>query len=390
MAALLANPAPSSRGMTGIGGRLISEMDLTGRDDSARSAAGGEAARSAGAYYTDPDISGQFGGAPAGVVQPQTRAQQVAALSAGAGTTNPNLTAPIMPVVGGGMPRDALDQALAGGARAANGGVVDTVDSKVEAGANQAADALGPAPQIDQGLADRQLANFDEALGMSREVIDRLLNGESQSKRIGSQVLRGQLALARSAAGGPGAVAGALRNAAFAAPEIQATATQQAISEQTGRDIAAGNVASNIAGSALGARGQDVAISAKNVEAATALMGEISRLSGVQLELDQRNQEFIGQMARDWAALDFNWAQLSQQQQIAEWDKWVEIYGIDKNFSAQMKAIAAQENIGPADMFNGIVGVIGAGAAVAATVATGGAAAPALAVAAPAVIGAVS
>lgn len=385
---LATTPPPSSHGLTGQGGVLASEMDLTGRPLEQRTQVGGQSARDQVATYGAPDTSGQFGGPPPGTVQPVDRVNRVLNTSGGVAPA----ATPTAGIFGaaGALPRSSVDRMLTDPTMRAPGGAVDPVGSKVEAGANQAADALGPAPQIDQGLADRQLVNFDEALGMSREVIDRLLNGDSQSKRIGSQVLRGQLALARSAAGGPGAVAGQLRNAAFAAPEIQATATQQAVSEQTGRDVAAGNVASNFAQAALGARGQDVGIAAKNVEAASALVSEISKLTGVQLQLDQQNQEFIGQMARDWAALDFDWSKLSVEQQIAEWDKWVQIYGIDKNFAAQAKAIAAQEGIGPADWFNGIVGVVGAGAAVAATVATGGAAAPALAVAAPAAIGALS
>jgi hypothetical protein len=368
----MANPLPRNGSLATEGGRLSFDISQSGRDETAMTRAGGAQAQSTSqGFLGQVDSSGQFGGPPAGAAQPLTIEQRRALLMQDRGVTS-ELTAPVFgtSVTGG---RGAMDRALTRdptmGAAAPLGG--DPVGSKVELGANQAADALGPAPKIDQGLADRQLGNFDEALGMSRDVIDRLLNDPGTAERLGSATLRSQLALARSAAGGPGAVAGALRNAQAQAPELQAQATQSAVAENLSRTTAAGNVASNFANAALGARGQDVGIAAKNVEASTALMSEISRLTGTQLQLDQQNQEFLGQMARDWAAIEFDWGKLSVDQQVAEWDKWVNIYGIDKNFAAQVKAIAAGENIGPADWFNGIVGVIGAGAGIGAAAAGG-------------------
>lgn len=252
---------------------------------------------------------------------------------------------------------------------AAVGGATTNVPSKTETAADQAAAALGPAPEIDMGLADRNVGRLEDSLAANKEVLDRLLNGPSTAERLGQQTLKTQLALARSAAGGPGAVADALMNAQAQAPELQAQATQQAVSEEQARLSTAGQVAGQITNAELGRRQQDIGVAQANLGAATTVLQEVSRLTGTQLELDMRQQELVGQMARDMAAQDFNWAQLSVQQQDAYFSRMVQVYGIDKNFEAQIRAIAAQKSIGPLDVFNGIVGVIGSGATIGAAAA---------------------
>lgn len=249
------------------------------------------------------------------------------------------------------------------------GGGVISNPSKVGTAADQATDALGPAPTVDQGLADRRLGDYQEALGMSREVIDRLLNGPSTADRIGSQTLRSQLALARSAAGGPGAVQEAMRNAQFSAPELEAQAAQQASAEELQRVTAAGNVASNFAQASLGARGQDVQIAQANQNAGVAVKGMITQLTGTQLELDQRNSELLGQMARDMAAMDFDWAQLSVQQQQAALDRYLQQYGVDQNIAAQIKLANKSGKMSLKDWVNAGVGVLGAAAGIGAAAA---------------------
>lgn len=307
----------------------------------------------------------------------------------------------------------------------------DDVNSLAEQGAQNSRDALGPAPTLDRDLADRGYEQFQASLGMSREVLDQLLNpasdgglaqattdaravldqllnGPNNADRIGAQTLRAQMAMSRSAAGGPGAVQEAFRNAQNAAPELQAQATQSAVTEdlarmgaagnvaqglgtlatgqqanETARLSAAGNVASNFSQAALGGRQQDIGIAASNQQAATALMQEVGKLTGTQLELDQRNQELLGQMAMDASHLDFNWAQLSAEEQSKNFDRWVQVYGIDEQVAAQIKAAAAANKKGVWDY---IVPIIGA----AATVTAGALAGPPGAAAAGAVTGAVN
>jgi hypothetical protein len=301
------------------------------------------AARATVAGTPKPDTSGQFG---AGTIKVPSVAENLAKYSAslpkstntgfGTSASLSKMSQNIQRDPATGLPTGVkspvagMDIDLGGGVRKA--------PSKVETAADQATDALGPVPTVDRGLADRRLGEYQEALGMSREVIDRLLNGPNTADRIGSQTLRSQLALARSAAGGPGAVAAAFRNAQNQAPELQAAAQQQASAEELQRVTAAGNVASNFASAALGARGQDVDIAKKNTDAGLSVKNMITQLTGTQLELDQRNQELIGQMARDVAAMEFDWAKLSVDQQNAAMDRYLQLYGIDANIQAQLKA----------------------------------------------------
>lgn len=309
------------------------------------------------------DTSGQFGSRG---TTPSPLATANSNLSAASGVGSFGAT----PLAG--APRPAV--ASVSGAAAPTGGfdlsnAPGQAPSKVEQAAGQASDAIGAAPRVDMGLADRRLGEYQESLGMSREVIDRLLNGPSTSERIGGQVLRGQLAMARSAAGGPGAVQQAFSAAQQQAPELQATATEQARQEELSKLTAAGNVASNFAQAALGARGQDVNIAGKNVDSGLQVKDMVTRLTGVQLELDQRNTELIGQMARDLAATQFDWASLTEQQAGAALDRYLQIYGIDKNYAAQLKAMQQQGKITAKDIFNGVIGIVGAGATIGAAAA---------------------
>lgn len=309
------------------------------------------------------DLGGQF--APRGTTPSTAQVfNQTAAANPGAGSGG--FSAPLAP---------ARAVSAAGPAPAASlfgSGLSNTpgqAPSKVEQAASQAGDAIGPAPRVDMGLADRRLGEYQEALGMSREVIDRLLNGPNTANAIGARMLENQLAMARSARGGPGAVQQAFSAAQQQAPQLQAQAAQQAQQEELSKLTAAGNVASNFAQAALGARGQDVGIAGKNVDAGLQTKDMITRLTGVQLELDQRNTELIGQMARDLAALQFDWASLTAQQAQAALDRYLQIYQIDQNVRAQLAAVAAQGKITPNDIFNGIVGIVGAGATVGAAAA---------------------
>lgn len=318
------------------------------------------------------DTSGQFG---AGTTRAPTVAESLAKYAPQMGASSAGYNTNLLSGASGGLQiSQASRDSAAAKANAAIGGIDmggGTVQnpSKVENAADQATDAIGPAPRVDQGLADRRLGEYQEALGMSREVIDRLLNGPNTADRIGSQVLRGQLALARSAAGGPGAVAAAFRNAQNQAPELQAASQQQAAAEELQRVTAAGNVAGNFAQAALGARGQDVDIAKKNTDAGVAVKGMITNLTGTQLELDQRNQELLGQMARDMAAMDFDWAQLNAQQQNAALDRYLTQYGIDENIKAQIKLAQQSGKMGLKDWINAGVGVLGAAAGIGAAAA---------------------
>jgi hypothetical protein len=205
---------------------------------------------------------------------------------------------------------------------------------------NQARSALGPAATVEQSLADRGLGGFQDAQTSSRAVLDKLMNGPSTAARIGSQTLRNQLALARSASGGPGAVQEAMRQAQFAAPELQAQATQSAVQEDLQKTQAAGQVAIQQGQNALGARGQDIDVAKSNQAAGMRLTDNIAQLTGQQLNINQQNQELLGRMFTDMSKQQFDWSKLSADAQQAELERWAKVYGIDQTVMAQLKVAA--------------------------------------------------
>jgi hypothetical protein len=206
--------------------------------------------------------------------------------------------------------------------------------------ANQAGAALGPAATVQQSLVDRKLGSYEQGQRQTRQVLDQLMNGPSTTDRIGSQVLRNQLALARSAGGGAGAQQAALANAQAQAPELQAQATQQAVQENVQRQQAAGQLAQQTASTALGARGQDIDVAKSNQAAGMRLTDNIAQLTGQQLQINQQSQEQLGRMFTDMAKQDFEWGKLNAEQQQAELERWAKVYGIDQTVMAQLKVAA--------------------------------------------------
>jgi hypothetical protein len=228
-----------------------------------------------------------------------------------------------------------------------------------QAAANQARTSLGPASTVEQGLADRGLTDVQTAQASSRAVLDKLMNGPSTTGRIGSQVLRNQLALSRSAAGGPGAVQEAMRQAQFAAPELQAQAAQSAVAEDLAKTQAAGQQAIAQGQNALNTRGQDIDVAKNNQASAMRLNDNIAALTGQQLGLNQQNQELLGRMFTDMSKQQFDWASLDTAQQQAELNRWIQVYGLDQSTGLSIKLAEAAAKAGDKGILDYVLPVIG-------------------------------
>lgn len=209
-------------------------------------------------------------------------------------------------------------------------------------------------PVVDPNLAQDQ--NTQQALAMSKDLIDRILGTPLQTQQLGDQALSSQLAIARSGRGGAGAVQDALNNAQAQAPQIQAQTAQQSIQEQTARAGAASQAASIFAGVANQGADRAVNIATANQGAGLAVMNNLTTLTGQDLQFDQAKMMVIGQLARDYFANAQAFAQMDTSLQIAQWNNSVTAYGIDKTFDAAVKKISADEGIGPFDAFKLILG----------------------------------
>lgn len=228
-------------------------------------------------------------------------------------------------------------------------------------------------PFIDPAMTSDKYT--DAALAMSKDLVDRVLNAPLQTKIAGDQALSNQLAVARSARGGAGAQQDALNQAQAMAPQLQAQTEQAAIQEQVQRAGAAGQAAGIFAGVAGGVADREVRIKEANQAAGLHVLDNLTTLTGQDLQFDAAQIAQIGLLARDFNAMGTAFAQMDAQMQMAQWDDMTKRYGIDKNFDAQVKAIAAGENIGPLDALKMVLG----GAAAVGGLAVGGPAGAAVA-----------
>lgn len=249
------------------------------------------------------------------------------------------------------------------------GALVDNALSQGDQYAQQAATAqptINPAhevtpdniaaltPVIDPSLASNP--DTRRALDMAQNLVDRILGTPLQTPGLADQNLSSQLAIARSARGGAGAVQDALGAARDQAPQLQAQAAQQSIQEQQARAASAGQAASIFAGVANQGADRAVQIAQANQGAGLQVMNNLTTLTGQDLQFDQTKMQVVGQLARDYFANAQAFAQMDTQKQIAQWNNAVTAYGIDKSFDAAVKKISADEGIGPFDAFKLILG----------------------------------
>lgn len=263
------------------------------------------------------------------------------------------------------------------------GGPGAVVDPSLDRGNALADEALGTQPTVDPThqvnnsninnltpVVDPSLAENDEtdrALSMSQDLVDRVLNTPLQTKQLADEALSNQLLVARSARGGAGATQSAMDTALGQAPELLRAASQQSINEQVTRAGAAGQAASIYAGVAGNSADRAVRIAQGNQAAGLSVMSNLTALTGQDLQFDQAKMATVGQLARDYFNNAAQFANMSTQLQIAQWANITQKYGIDKNFDAAVKKIAADENIGPLDAFKLLLG----GAAAAGSIAAG-------------------
>lgn len=217
----------------------------------------------------------------------------------------------------------------------------------------------GGPPQIDPGVAGAGTPLAQDALGLTQTMIDDILSAPSIAKEVGERALRHQLSIARGVRGGPGAAAAATDQALQAAPAVAADAATAATQEQTQRQQTAAGLAGTFVQGALGFQGQDVDIAQANLDAGTSFNNMLVQASGMQLQADQQQLATMGQFARDFATLEFDWAQLDADTQLRIFDNWVKIYGIDQQTATAIKVAAKNNETGPLDWITGIAGAVG-------------------------------
>jgi hypothetical protein len=209
-------------------------------------------------------------------------------------------------------------------------------------------------PVIDPTLERNK--EVDRAFAMSQDLYSRVLNAPSQVKLAGDQALSNQLAVARSARGGPGAVQEALGQAQQQAPGLLAQTQQAAIAEEQQRNQAAQGALGIYSAVAGNVADRATAIAQANQGAGLHVLDNLTTLTGQEMQFDANQTAVIGQLARDYMNNAAQFANMSVQMQIAQWQDITQRYGIDKNFDAVVKQIAAKENVGPLDALKLVLG----------------------------------
>ena len=247
-----------------------------------------------------------------------------------------------------------------------------TADDQLTLGRNLADEALGmdpsinPASQVTVSNRDRltpvvdsdlaRNAEIDRAFAMSKDLYDRIMGAPSQAQALGDQALSNQLALAKSARGGPGAVQDALGAAQQAAPGLMQQ-TQTAVAQETAQKNQAAQGALGIYSAVAGnTADRATAIATANQGAGLQVLNNLTTLTGQEMQFDAAKMATVGQLARDFMNNAAAFEGMSIQLQIAQWDDVTKRYGIDKSFDAVVKQIAASENIGPLDAFKLVLG----------------------------------
>lgn len=215
----------------------------------------------------------------------------------------------------------------------------------------------------DQNAIDPSVARNDEvdrAFGMAEGLVDQIMNTPSQTKIIGDQVLSQQLALGRSSPGGIGNVQAGVKAAMGAAPGLQRDAMQASMQEQQMRAQAATGAAQIYAGVAQGTADRETRIAESNQNSANSVLNTMTTQYGMDLNFTTEERGQIGQMARDFYANQAKFVGLDVVQQSSALDNIVKIYGINSDFHAAIKKIAADEGIGEMDAFKLVMGGVDA------------------------------
>jgi hypothetical protein len=156
--------------------------------------------------------------------------------------------------------------------------------------------------------------------GREQELWD-MLNGLSVDEQsITDDAYRQVLALGGNAVGGAAAQRGAVFQAAQQLPEVMAGARKTAADARVDQ--------ARLASEIVGEQGrQELAEYQTNINRGLGVAGVMQELLGQQLELDQRDQEALGQAMQFFAGLDAQMADLGFRErfsfaQLAEQDKW--------------------------------------------------------------------
>ncbi len=215
---------------------------------------------------------------------------------------------------------------------------------------DEARDSFDTTQQDQSRQAQRQALGQNQQIFQQANSFDR----DAAAKRSGDEALAASLAIARSAPGGASR-ASALMNALQAQPAIQAEAQRDANAEGRQQQNIALQASAQLGQIAGQTRGQDEAQAEAFTGIGLDVAKSIANATGQNLDLDQRDREFLGEVALAAANLDLDIERLGVDEALRQ----LELQLAKEGLAQEYKIFKQSQKITGKDILGGIFGLGG-------------------------------
>lgn len=195
-----------------------------------------------------------------------------------------------------------------------------------------------------------------QAIQQNRELFARAMgfDRDAAAARYSDEALANSLAIARSAPGGASR-ASALFNALESQPAQEAEAQRQANAEGRQQENVALQAAGQLGQQATQTRSQDEAQAEAYTGIGLDVAKSIANMTGQNLQLDQRDREFLGEVALQAANLNLDVQKLGVDEALRQLEIQLQKEGLDQEW----KMFKQSQKITGKDILGGIFGLTG-------------------------------
>lgn len=255
----------------------------------------------------------------------------------------------------------SLDQVLSDGSPAGGGTAQIQEDAGIRSdeGATDRKNALQSVidrfqtaqDSFSTGAQDQSRQAQQQAIQQNRELFARAtgFDRDAAAKRYSDEALANSLAIARSAPGGA-TRASALFNALEAQPAQQAEGQRQANAEARQQENVALQASGQLGQLATQTRGQDEAQAEAYTGIGLDVAKQISNFTGQNLQLDQRDREFLGEVALQVANLNLDVQKLGVDEALRQLELQLQKEGLDQEW----KMFKQNQKITGKDILGGV------------------------------------
>ena len=217
-------------------------------------------------------------------------------------------------------------------------------------------DRMEAAGKLDTSQQDESRRVQQEAASQKRQLFAQAnaFAPKAAAQAYSENALSASLAIARSAPGGASRES-ALMNALEAAPAAQAEGQRQANSEARSQQNVALQASSQLGQLASQTRQQDEGQAEAFTSIGLDVAKQIANFTGANLNLDQRDREFLGEVALQTAQLDLDVEKLGVEETLRRLELQLAKEGLDQEW----KQFKASQKITGKDILGGIFGLGG-------------------------------